>query len=149
MSKFLKIHCDTCGKLIEKVEDAYIEFDRVDIDTPDGMRSVYRDFKVVHKYPITQGRCYKYDSSVELSHAIGPVGVPYLLSFLPELEQTKEVLEVWQRFFLRLQVEGYEDAQPYLDGVGIYKGNWYTAINGDDYDFSDLNTLVKDMQEDY
>ncbi|MBU3090181.1 hypothetical protein KPL42_17040 [Clostridium gasigenes] len=118
-----KWYCDTCGEIVDKPEDGYVQFKRC---KENGL--VYEDFVIVHhktKSPLKNKRrdaCYIYDSDSDLKSFLGDKGKVNLLSLLdpgpyhmPEFLQMTSNVRKWNDFFMRLQLPYYEEARRYLN----------------------------------
>lgn len=111
-----KWFCDTCGKLIERVEDGWVEW--VTYTDKEG-RHTARDLRLVHFRP----DCYFNDqverskdgggvSDLPLKSFLGIDGLMYLLSKLSQGEiPTGQLLEM----IMRLHIPGYEFARRHFD----------------------------------
>lgn len=128
-------YCDTCGGIIEKPEDGYVQFKREVID---GVPK-YTDFIIVHhktKSPrATRHGCYKYDNDNDLKEYLGDRGKIQLLNILdpgeyhmPDFILLTNNVRAWREFFMRLQIPYYEEARRYMeqgriDGIVGYDEN--------------------------
>jgi hypothetical protein len=119
-------YCDTCGKLIEKPEDGYVQFKEELIDGT----YIHTDFIIVHHKtasPIkTQKGCYRYNCDDSLKDFLGDRGKVQLLNLLdvgkyhmPEFKLLTNNIRTWRDFFMRLQVPYYEEARRYIDRARV------------------------------
>ena len=126
--------CDTCGEIIEKVGDGWVEW----LSPAKGEeKGRGKGLRLVHHKPASprnpSGSC-QYDMHTEfkkdfllkdmpLSHFLGANGLMVLLSLLPEGELPKEdVLEMIKR----LHIPGYEHARLCFDEAiheGVFEPN--------------------------
>ncbi len=129
-----KWYCDKCGELIEKPEDGYVQFKKIE---QNGI-ILYDDFVVVHhksKSPLKdklEHGCYIYNSDVTLKRFLGDDGKIHLLTLLdigkyhnPEFTLLSNNIRKWIDLFMRFQVPYYEEARRYLDKAnsdGIFDG---------------------------
>jgi hypothetical protein len=107
--------CDTCGQLIEKSEDGWVEWR----ENPESFR--YSDFRVVHHALASprqsRGRnCYEHANHAEghdshLGALLGVDGMFAMTTWLqsPGVESQKE----WAEIFRRLHLPNYESARRY------------------------------------
>jgi hypothetical protein len=113
--------CDTCGQVIERPEDGYVQFNRDD----DG---VIDDFTIVHHLsasPLknsTKNGCYKYDFDNGLEYFLGYDGLVRLHSLLdagkyhqPEYEVSVSNIRKWSETYKRLHLPYYEEARMYFE----------------------------------
>lgn len=113
--------CDTCGQVIEKPEDGYVQFGNQE-------NGFYKDFIIVHHFSASPRReyndkgCYQYNSDSDLIHYLGENGIAALLSQIDHgrhfgnSDETciKNLSETnWIDFFRRLQTPYYEEARIY------------------------------------
>lgn len=141
--------CDTCGEIIKKPEDGYVQWHRnssMQID----------DFIIVHHFAASprnhhKNGCYKYDSDDNLKRFLGVHGMVELHSLvdpgpyhMPKYEPMVSDIRKWLDFYKRLQLPYYEEARLY----------WNRAI--DDNYFSVSNEIyiylpknLKEMIEHY
>jgi hypothetical protein len=122
--------CDTCGELIKKPEEGYVQFHRKSDGT-------YDDFIIVHHklsspYKGTKKGCYKYNSDCDLTEFLGDHGTIQLLTFIdigpyhmPEFKSRTVNYRKWVDFFYRLQLPYYEEARRYWNRASAdgYFGN--------------------------
>jgi hypothetical protein len=119
--------CDTCGEIIEKAEDGYVEWLS---RSGSEKRSYYRLMLVHHspKSPRERG-CYPpkakdIDLHNPLEYFVGPNGLMWLLAQLSDdtFENREELLEMCKR----LHVPGYEMARNNFEsaiGDGVFEPN--------------------------
>lgn len=109
--------CDTCGQIIVKPEDGYVQFNR-------DINGQYDDFIIVHHATTSPLRgtnrknCYKYDSDCDLESFLGHHGLVEVLSFidagpyhLPDFSLRVSNIRKWADFVKRLQLPYYEQAR--------------------------------------
>lgn len=113
-------YCDTCGKIIEKPEDGYVQFHYNE-------DHVYDDFIIVHHAPESplrkHGRdCYKYHSDCELKSFLGTHGLVEVLALLdpgpyhtPKFKERVINVRKWADFVRRLQLPYFEEARIYWE----------------------------------
>ena len=128
--------CDTCGQIIAKAKDGWIEW----LERKEGEKFKGRGLRLVHAYPASPrqpGRC-QYDgqrefqenqstiSDLDLESYLGPDGLTDLLSYIGEGQlpnlPTEEVLEMIKR----LHVPGYEHARDHFEAAireGVFEPN--------------------------
>ena len=134
--------CDECEKLIEKVEDGWLEW----LNPPD--KPVY-GFRIVHVAGASPrfsqgGNCY-YSESSEVSdnhlyYFAGADGLALLLSFFEmNLADPKELAEIARR----IHVPHYEEARPYLEKA-LNDG----IISSRDYSQEDLKRVIEEYGKD-
>ncbi len=110
--------CDTCGEIIEKPEDGYIEW----LSRTDNAHPRYHRLVLVHhkpKSPRERG-CYPpkskdVDMHMPLSHFLGADGLTWFLQQLSDntFEDREEPIEMMKRLF----VPGYEMARKHFDAA--------------------------------
>ena len=127
--------CDTCGEIIEKPEDGYVQFG------PFGPMTGYTDFIIVHhlsaspRKNICRDGCYKYHSDIDLSHYLGTNGISSLLALVDPGVLMRPVLPTastsdfrkWVELFRRLQTPYYEEARLYFDRA--YNDGFFDGAN--------------------
>lgn len=119
-------YCDSCGQLIEKPQDGYVEW--LD-DRPDDHRKY--GFKIVHHASHSpkrkQGKdCYyprnRCASSHPLASFLGDEGLVELTSWIDVGEEIDETyhgpdiadMREWSLFFRRVRIPYFEEARQYL-----------------------------------
>ncbi|GEA17755.1 hypothetical protein [Moorella sp. E306M] len=114
--------CDTCGEVIQKPEDGYVQFHQDE-------NGNYDDFIIVHHYSASplKGKfekgCYRYDLDLDLKHFLGEKGLVRLLSLIdvgqhinPKLDKPRASnIRKWVNFVRRLQTPYYEEARLYWE----------------------------------
>ena len=147
--------CDTCGGIIEKPEDGWVEWISL---TQAGISPSGRDIRIVHSHsasPLDGPKKCQYDGDIEfrkdkgvlsdnsLTDFIGPDGLMRLLVFISEQElPTPEVLEIIKR----LHIPGYERARNHFDKA-IYDGVFEPNMPKNFYNESDIKATIKYISE--
>lgn len=111
--------CDTCGEIIERPEDGYVQWNRND-------NLIIDDFVIVHHKlasPLknhNKNGCYKYHSDCDLKSFLGDRGLVELHSLLdpgpyhdPDYNTRVSNIRKWSDFYKRLQLPYYEEARQY------------------------------------
>lgn len=123
--------CDTCGNLIQKPEDGYVELLVDSNDRVTGATIVHRHF-VSPGCPTGTGRDY------ELSNLIGPDGLNLLLGFIaPNEHGGHQVLQEihpnyiagWVTLIRRLHIPHYDQTRDVVARAISRSGG---EVNGDD-----------------
>lgn len=112
--------CDTCGEIIEKPEDGYVQWNKNDDLLID-------DFVIVHHRtasPLKESKnaCYKYDFDSNLESFLDYKGLVNLHSLvdpgpyhMPECKIFVKDFRKWLDFYKRLQLPYYEEARLYWE----------------------------------
>jgi hypothetical protein len=141
-------NCDTCGEIIEKPEDGYLEWldDRPEVDNAYGFRIVHHAPKSPRKSKGSD--CYypreKLSSSGPLKWFLGADGILRLSSFIDLGKEFNEIYEgpqvsdlrEWTVIFRRLHLPFFEEARGYLPQA---RAGDYGEHN--EYDFYAHDTL--------
>lgn len=112
--------CDTCGEIIQKPEDGYVQFHKDE-------NGHYDDFIIVHHYPASPYKdqskegCYRYNSDLDLEIYLGEQGLVQLLALIDPGQHKRKVLDKpyvsnirkWVELVRRLHVPYYEEARRY------------------------------------
>lgn len=113
--------CDTCGEIIEKPEDGYVQFHR-------NADLVIDDFIIVHHLsasPFKQNNkqgCYRFSSDCDLASFLGDNGLVRLHALIdpgpyhsPEYREYVADIRKWSELYRRLHLPYYEEARLYWD----------------------------------
>jgi hypothetical protein len=112
--------CDTCGELIARPEDGWVEWQNEKQKTSEPEPRYY-DFRIVHQIVASPRReertegCYAPNHqmmSSHLHHLLGPDG---LIGWIEHIERgTVKDLDGWAEMMRRLYIPYYEEARLYL-----------------------------------
>ena len=127
-------YCDTCGKIIQKPDEGYLEWRDKEVGSGDTRRRVMYGFRIVHQATYSplkerKGRdgCYYSNAErggdLDLPFFLGTQGLIEAANWIdlgsawdeeyrgPEVENLRE----WAVIFRRLHLPYYEEARPYLE----------------------------------
>jgi hypothetical protein len=125
-------YCDTCGKIIQKPDQGYLEWRDKEVGSGDNRRRVMYGFRIVHHalyspYKESRDGCYYSNAErggdLDLPFFLGTQGLIEAANWIdlgsawdsvyrgPEVEDLRE----WAVIFRRLHLPYYEEARPYLE----------------------------------
>ena len=134
--------CDTCGELIEKVQEGYVVWH--------SRYGKLADFKIIHTC-----KCDANDhvSSAELARFLGPEGLSYVLSLASagpirlnggsESPRTPANLDEFVDFIRRVQVPYYEEARAKFDDQQV-REDFSSASEFSPYRIETLRQISQD-----